>query len=217
MVSVGGMEFNMPTGAIWSTISYGFWGMITLVGVGILGFIVYRWLKNRVSFSDTVTLTRIMENGTEKSVYNLRGGKYVGKQGAWEYRIKIPKQRKCKELGYMPDYSKADADGTLHFLTCGDGTHWQQCEQRTVVKEIREELDEKGNVIKKYEYELLQKPIISSDEKNIMIKDIKNWRDVVSKNKVTAFAIGLGMFLIMVIAHLVSLYIQTKIKCPGTP
>jgi hypothetical protein len=214
MVSVGGMEFNIPSGTITSVFKWGFWGIMILVAVGVIGFIIYKHFKNKVSYNEDVTLTRVMDNGTEKTVYGLRGGKYVGPQGAWDYKIKIPKQIKKKDLGYVPDFSKADADGTLHFLTSGDGSYWQQCEQRTVVKEVREEKDEEGNIVKRYEYELLKKPIISSDEKNIMIKDIKNWRDVVAKNKVTAFAIGLGMFLIMVIAHLISLYIQTKIKCP---
>lgn len=217
MVSIGGLNLTIPTGTITNIISYGFWGIIILIGVALLSFLGYRWFKNKVTYTDSVTLTRIMDNGTEKTIYGLRGGKYVGRQGAWEYKIKVPKQRKAKDLGYMPDFSKADADGSLHFVTCGDGTYWQQAEQRTVLKDIKEELDEDGKVIKKYEYELLKRPMMGSDEKNIMIKDIKNWRDVVAKNKVTAFAIGLGMFLIMVIAHLISLYIQTKIKCPGTP
>lgn len=215
MVSIGGMNFQLPAGSIWGTFKTGLIWMFGFFIIGGLGFWAFKYFKNKVSYTDNITVTRIMDNGTEKTIFGLRGGKYVGVQGAWEYRIQVPKQRKPKELGYMPDFSKADADGTLHFVTCGDGTYWQQCEQRTVIKEIREIKDSEGNVTKSYEYELLKRPIIGSDEKNIMIKDIKNWRDVVAKNKVTAFAIGLGMFLIMVIAHLVSLYIQTKVKCPG--
>jgi len=216
MVSIAGYSFNFGNsgGIIYSTIKWGFWGLMVLLVTGLIIFLIYRHFKNKVSYTENVTLTRIMANGTEKTIYGLRGGKYVGKQGAWEYRIKIPKQIKKKDLGYLPDFSKADADGSLHFVTTGDGTYWQQAEQRTVVKEEREILDADGNVIRVYEYELLKKPMIGSDEKNIMIKDIKNWREVIAKNKVTAFAIGLGMFLIMVIAHLISLYIQTKIRCP---
>jgi len=215
MVSIGGMSFNMPSGQIATVMMTGFWSIIGLLVAGVIGFLLFRYFKNKVLYTEGVTITRIMDNGSEKTIYGLKGGKYIGKGGAWDYKISIPKQRKPKELGYMPDFSKADADGTLHFVTCGDGTYWQQCEQRTVVKDIMEEKDEQGNIVRKYEYEILKKPIVGSDEKNIMIKDIKNWRDVVAKNKVTAFAIGLGMFLIMVIAHLISLYIQTKVKCPG--
>jgi hypothetical protein len=215
MVSIGGMSFNMPSGVISNVLKWGFWSIMILVGIGLIIFFTYRHFRNKVSFTDDVTLTKIFDNGSEKTYYGLKGGKYVGKQGAWEYRIKIPKQAKKKDLGYMPDFSQADADGSLHFVTCGDGSHWQQATQRTVVKEVREIKDTiTGEVTQSYVYELLKKPIVSSDEKNIMIKDIKNWREVVNKNKVTAFAIGLGMFLIMVIAHLISLYIQTKVKCP---
>ena len=214
MVSIGGYTFSMPSGIIWSIFSTGLIGLIGVIIIGVIVWLIYRHYKNKVSYTENVTLTRIMSNGSEKTIYGLKGGKYVGKQGAWEYRIKIPKQFKKKDLGYMPDYSKADADGTLHFVTTGDGTYWQQAEQRTLVKDVVETKDEEGNIIKSYEYEILKKPIMGSDEKNIMIKDIKNWRDVVSKNKITAFAIGLGMFLVMVIAHLISLYIQTKVKCP---
>jgi len=216
MVSIAGYNINFGNsgGIIYNTFKWGFWGIMILGFTGLFIFLIYRHFKNKVTYTEGITLTRIMSNGTEKTIYGLRGGKYVGKQGAWEYRIKIPKQIKKKDLGYMPDYSKADADGTLHFVTTGDGTYWQQAEQRTLVKDVVETKDEEGNIIKSYEYEILKKPIMGSDEKNIMIKDIKNWRDVVSKNKITAFAIGLGMFLIMVIAHLISLYIQTKVKCP---
>lgn len=217
MASIGGLELKMPTGVVTQILSWGFWSMIVLVITGIVCFWLYKRFKNKVSFIDNVTLTKIFDNGTEKTYHGLKGGKYVSSHGAWDYRIKIPKQRKNKELGYMPDFSKADSDGTIHFVTCGDGTFWQQAEARTIIKEEHEERDTEGNLVKRYEYELLKKPIISSDEKNIMIKDIKNWRDVVAKNKVTAFAIGLGMFLIMVIAHLISLYIQTKVKCPSIP
>ncbi len=199
-MQIGGMEFNMPFGSIGSILVKMFWGMIVLLIVGLVAFLIWRWYKNKVFYKTPVTLTLKYDNGTQETKYGLKGAKFIGKTGEWQFKVKIPKQRKPKEVGYLPDFSKADKDGTIHFVTCGDGTYWQQLKNEIIIKE--------NNII------LLSKPVIGSDEKSIMIKDIKNWRDVVAKNKVTAFAIGLGMFLIMVIAHLISLYIQTKIKCP---
>lgn len=211
------MEFKLPTGSIISIVSTGLWGVGIILVLCVLGFFIYRHYKNKVSFKDNVTLTWVFDNGMEKTLFGLKGGKYIGKQGAYEYQIKIPKQIKKKDLGYLPDFSKADADGSLHFVTCGDGTFWQQCEWKTLSKENRDTIDEQGNKVEFYEFQLLKKPIIGSDEKNIMIKDIKNWRDVVAKNKLMQYAIGIGAFIIMVIAHLISLYVQTKVKCPSIP
>jgi len=213
-MKIGSVDLNLPAGKVWSTLTWGFWSIIGFVITCVIAYFVWKWWKERVLYKDKVTLTIVFENGTEKTVHGLKGGKYVGKQGAWDYRIKVPKVKKPKELGYLPDFSLADSDGTIHFTTCGDQTYWQQASWRTQIKDKRVIKDEEGNEVEQVEFELLKKPIIGSDEKNIMIKDIKNWRDVVAKNKVTAFAIGLGMFLIMVIAHLISLFIQTKIRCP---
>ena len=216
MVSIGGLNLTIPTGVIGNILLWGFWGIIIITVVGLIGWYIYAKVRKKVTYIDKITLTKIFDNGSEETFYGLNGGKYVGRLGAWDYKIKIPKVRKPKELGYLPDFSKADKDGTIHFTVYGDGTFWQQTEWKTAIRELKQIKNADGT-FQEYEVELLKKPIIGSDEKNIMIKDIKNWREVVAKNKVTAFAIGLGMFIIMVVAHLISLYIQTKIKCPGVP
>jgi len=185
--------------------------MVSIVGIvfiGVLAFFGYRYWKNLTFYKTPISLTRLMENGMEKTIYNLRGGVFWNK-GIKDFKIKIPKS-KPHILGYIPDFSKSTAtDGRIHFITSGDSMDWQQVENRWELKEQKEVGD------KLFEYDLVNKPV-PRETKQVTVNSIKNWRETIDKSKLTAFTIAIGAFIIMTIAHLVSLYIQTKIKC-GTP
>ena len=182
--------------------------MISIIGIviiGIVAFFGYRYWKNLTFYTTPISLTRLMENGMEKTIYNLRGGVFWNK-GIKDFKIKIPKS-KPHILGYIPDFSKSTAtDGRIHFITSGDSMDWQQVENRWELKEQKEVGD------KLFEYDLVNKPV-PRETKQVTVNSIKNWRETIDKSKLTAFTIAIGAFIIMTIAHLVSLYIQTKIKC----
>jgi len=211
---------NFDTSSIFSLKGMGgmvssiLWGIGIFILLGVIFWYVYSYFKNKAFYTNPITLTQYYENGTKKTRWGLQGGKFVNKSGVWDFKIKIPKTWRTKELGYIPDFSKADADNSLHFITWGDGTIWQQTEHSLVTKEREIEKIVDGNKIKEIEveYDTLMKPI-RTDVKTVTVNSIKSWSEMVNKNKMTAFTIGMITFIVMVIAHLISLYIQTKIKC----
>lgn len=216
MVSIGNVNIGLPgSGVVNSLIATIFWSMLILVVVGLILWFVVSQFKNKNSFPVKVTLTTLQNNGTMNTRSDLHGGKFVNKSGTFDFRVKIPRTFKKKELGYMPDFSLADADGTIHFITAGDGTLWQQVERKLVASEIKEVLTDDGTV-EQQQYSLLLKPI-PTDIKTVTVNSIRGFKEVVNKNKLTVYAIAIGAFVIMVIAHLISLYIQTKVKCPSGP
>lgn len=213
MVQIGAINtnslFSGLGGAVNTTIQYAFWGVLIFIAVGVFGWILYKGYKTKTFYITPVTLTYIYDNGTQRDRHDLRGGKFVNSRGVWDFKIRIPKQRRQKELGYTPDFSKADSDGRICFITSGDSTLWQQYEKKIIVNEIKE-----GEDGKKYTYDLIIKPV-PTDIKTVTVNSIKNWKETVDKSKLTVYGIAVGAFIIMVIAHLISLYIQTKIKCGG--
>ena len=224
-MNIGGYDVAMPSWLKWGSIlTTFFWGILVMIVIGVVGYFGYKWFKNKTFYTNPVDLTIYYENGTKKRKGGLNGGKFVNKSGVWDFRIKIPKQFKPKELGYTPDFSKADSDGTLHFITSGDGTIWLQVYETLNVAGKEQAKDENGKLLFDENqkpmmidsYKLLLNPV-RTDVKIATVNSLKNWAEMVNKNKLTVFGIALGAFLIMVIAHLISLYIQTKIKCPVIP
>jgi hypothetical protein len=211
---------NFDTGSLFGGFSIGgfastlFWGMIVIVAIGLIGWYFYSRTKSKVSYTNPITLTQFYENGTQKTSYGLMGGKFINKANVNDFRIKLPGlfSFKKKELGYMPDFSKSDTDGALHFLTTGDGNFWQQMGNKIVTSQKIVGQDKEGKDVIIDEVSLIMTPI-PADIKTYTINSMKSWSEMLNKNKITVFGIGLGMFIIMVIAHLISLYIQTKIKC----
>lgn len=183
------------------------YGFVILAVVGIIAYFVYKSYKDKALYITPVTLTELTDNGMEKTRYDLKGGIFWNK-GIRDFKVKAPKKNKAFILGYIPDFSKSNStDGRLHFITYGDKTIWQQVASGWNVR--KEGVDAEGH---KFLYNLIQEPI-PRETKQVTINSIKNWRDTVEKSKLTAFGIAIGAFLIMVIAHLISLFIQTKIKC----
>jgi len=224
MVQVGNFNINFGSGS-WLTVVKGvFWGGLVFILIAVFLFLAYRYFKNKAFYRNPVTLTMYYDNGTKKRNVGLKGGKFINSSGVWDFKVSIPKQLRKKELGYMPDFSKADSDGTLHFITSGDGTIWLQVAEKLSVSGKQQARDADGKLLKNQDgtpkmidnYILFINPV-RTDVKQSTVNSLRNWREMVSKQKLTAFGIAIGAFLIMVIAHLISLYIQTKIKCPAVP
>jgi hypothetical protein len=192
---------------ITSVLTKFFWGVIILLVVGVVVYVIYKSIKNKAFYTTPITLTVLTENGMEKTRYDLKGGTFWNK-GIKDFKIKAPNKNKTVVLGYIPDFSKSNSvDGRLHFITYGDQTIWQQVASGWNLR--KEVVDKDGN---RFQYDLIKEPI-PRETKQVTINSIKNWRDTVEKSKLTAFGIAIGAFIIMVIAHLISLFIQTKIKC----
>jgi hypothetical protein len=197
-------------GQIKNILSKFLWGFFIFVIVGLIVFWVYKSYKNKTTYTTPVTLTILTDNGMEKNRYDLKGGLFWNK-GIRDFKIKAPKKNKPHVLGYVPDMSKSNCiDGRLHFITYGDQTIWQQVESGWHMR--KEGVDGDGKI---FQYNLIESPI-PRETKQIAINSIKNWRDTVEKAKITVFGIAIGAFIVMVIAHLISLYIQTRLKC-GVP
>lgn len=182
-------------------------GTIAFVLVAVVCYYLFKSYQTFAIYKTPCSLTILMENGTEKTRHDLKGAAFWNKN-IRDFKIKVPKQRKPHILGYMPDFSLSNSmDGRLFFITSGDRTIWQQYENKWEL--TKDYVDEKGTVFK---YDLISKPV-PRETKQLTINSIKNWRDTVDKAKLTAFGIAIGGFIIMVIAHLISLFIQTKIRC----
>jgi len=210
MVEIAGMQLNLPqvnwAGTIQTT---AMWGIIGIVIIA-LGIWWYYSVKDNKALKYPVTLRVRRSNGT-KVRYDLKGGIFSGKNGIKEFRVKFPKQMKKFVLGYMPDFSLADGTDRLSFLQEGDATLWQQVKEELITEKTV--VDENGKEIGIYK--LLIEPI-PTDTKTTTYNNLQNTRELMDMKKITAFGITILGFVIMVIAHLISLYIQTKIKC-GTP
>lgn len=207
MVNLGDITGKIGTGLSKGASTF-FWGLAVLIGVTILGVVIYRGYKNKVSYKTPCWLTIIMENGTEKTRTDLRGGIFMD-NNIRNFKINIPGTREAHVLGYMPDFSKADANGVLRFVTAGDSdrTIWQQYDSRWQLK--GKAVDKEG---KTFEYDLINKPV-SRETKAATVNSIKNWRETIDKKKLTLGAMMIGGFIIMAIAHLISLFIQARLRC----
>jgi len=181
------------------------WILITAAVIAIITW-MFISAKNKKTYVHRITLINRRSNGT-KTRMDLLGGVVKGAGGVREYKVKIPRVWKAKILGYMPDFSLATADDRLIFIQEGDGTIWQQCKETLITeKKIIEDGKEVGT------FSLLIEPI-PTDVKTVTYNNMQNVRELIDKNRLTAFGITIVGFVIMVIAHLISLFIQTKIKC----
>lgn len=141
---VGVADFNVFSGASMSGVVgkfmlYAFW---TTLIFGILLWVFF-WVKNRKFYKTPVSLIVLEQNNTWKERTNLRGGIIKRRDGVMDFRVKIAGQRAKKNLGYVPDYSKADSSGRLTFIRIGDGALWQQMDRTLkLTKNIEQEIDE---------------------------------------------------------------------------
>ncbi len=199
-------SFNV-TGTLIS-LSYGVGIVLLILGIG---WVVYNSYKNKKTYIFPIRLIRYLQNGSKKEINNLRGGE-ITFNGIKDFEVKMGMKK--QRLGYIPDYSLMDADSRLVFITIGDGKTWQQVKEELKLEKEIEVDGENGEEKSKLVYRLLAEPI-PTEVKTSTLNSLRNWREILDKKRMTAWAIGLGMFIIMVIAHLVSLYIQTRVKCPA--
>ena len=208
---IPGLNLKMPN-VNWGQLGQNI--MISIiVGVVVIGLIVWLVLKvrNKNTYRYPVTLIVRRANGT-KTNFGLKGGLITKRSGVKDFKIIIPGTSKKKNLGYVPDFSFAEQDDRLTFIQEGDSTIWQQCKQELVTEKVL--VDDQGNTIDIQK--LLIEPI-PTDIKTVTFNNLNAAKEVLDMKKLTAYGITILGFVIMVIAHLISLYIQTKIKCPATP
>lgn len=208
-MNIAGYEVAMPKIDIVGTVQTAIiWLLVTtaIIGVGIWFYVSNR---NKAIYKYPITL-RVRREGGTKVRYDIMGGIVEGKNGVKEFKCKIPKRFKKFTLGYMPDFSLADSSDRLSFIQEGDSTSWQQVKEELILEKVI--VDETGKEVGVYK--LLIEPI-PTDTKTTTYNNLQNTRELMDMKKLTAWGVSIIAFIIMVIAHLVSLYIQTKIKCPA--
>ena len=206
-MNIAGFNLNMPSINIAGTMqTVSLWAVTGIIVIA-LGIWIYSTIKNKAIYKYPITLRVRRENGT-KVRFDLLGGIVSGKSGIKSFMIKIPRVRKKFDLGYIPDFSKADSSDRLSFLQEGDATLWQQTKEELILeKTIVNEKGEKVGV-----YTLLIEPI-PTDIKTATYNNLQSVRELMDAKKLTAWGISILAFVVMVVAHLISLYVQTKIKC----
>lgn len=210
MVKIGNFDLSLSGMNITGTIqTIAIWTVCTFLVIGLIVWAVIA-IKNKNTYKYPVTLRVRRANG-EKVRYDLRGGIVMGRNGIRDFKVKIPGSFKKKALGYIPDFSLAGIDDRISFLQEGDQTNWQQTREELVIDKIVEYEDEEGNKQQAL-YKLLIEPI-PTDTKTTTYNNMQQTKDLLDMKKLTAFGITIIGFIIMVVAHLVSLYIQTRIKC----
>lgn len=185
-----------------------------IVGLGILVLIGWWWTnsqRNKRIYITPVTLYKLREGEGFKEYPFLVGGVVMNAQGVRDFLIKIPGQRQPHKLGYVPNFSWASSDDRLCFVQVGDGTVWQQCKKELKRYEDIEGINENGEEVI-YRYDLIIEPV-PTDVKQKTINDIQATRSILNENDTKIRMTIIIGFVIMVIAHLISLYLQTKIKC----
>lgn len=211
-MNIAGYEMNFGGLNMVGTIqTMSLWGIvgIVLVSIGIWWFIT---MRDKSIYKYPITLRVRRENGT-KVRYDILGGVVQGRGGVKTFKCKIPRKFKKFDLGYMPDFSLADSSDRLSFIQEGDSTLWQQCKEELITEELIKIHD--GKEEKFVKYSNLIKPI-PTDTKTTTYNNLQSTRDLLDAKKMTAWGISILAFVIMVVAHLISLFIQTKIKC-STP
>jgi hypothetical protein len=197
--SFGNVMGTIQTGLMWFFIGAG------LIGLGIWFFMA---AKNKATYKYPITLRVRRDNGL-KVRYDILGGIVEGRNGVKDFKCKIPKKFKKFNLGYMPDFSLADSNDRLSFIQEGDSTSWQQVREELITEKVV--VDDQGTEIGVYK--LLIEPI-PTDTKTTTYNNLQSTRELMDIKKMTAWGISIVAFICMLVAHLISLYIQTKIRCP---
>jgi len=204
------MQLNMPSINWASTMqSFSIGALICMVVIGVLVWLFIS-IKNKKTYKYPITL-RVRREGGLKVRFDLLGGIVTGNKGIKEFKIKIPGNNKKVTLGYMPDFSLADKSDRLSFIQEGDATLWQQVKEELLMDKYIEIETPDGNKQVAI-YKLLIEPI-PTDIKTTTYNNMQQTRELMDIKKLTAFSISLLAFVIMVVAHLISLWLQTKIKC----
>ena len=107
-MNIAGFNLNLPSINIAGTMqTVSLWAVTGIIVIA-LGIWIYSTIKNKAIYKYPITLRVRRENGT-KVRFDLLGGIVSGKNGIKSFMIKIPRVRKKFDLGYIPDFSKADS------------------------------------------------------------------------------------------------------------
>lgn len=196
-------------GSFVSQLVIGAIAMIFLTGVGVIVFV---WIRDKMVYKYPVSLIAKKENGGHKRRDDLRGGLVKGRSGVADFSIKIPKKFKKKKLGFVPDFSLANSEDRLSFITSGDGVIWQQCQEHILEDEEYEikVLNKKGQEeTRKLKSRLLIEPI-PTDIKTITINNIHAAENLLESNKLKAASIAIGAFVLMVLVQIIFLFLVNK-------
>lgn len=207
------LDFSGLGGAV---INYLMIASVFLIIAGALGWFVWDKKQKKI-FVTPVKLLKLRPDFTFKAVYGLKGGVVMNNVGVRDFKVKIPGVWKKFSLGYMPDFSMAQANDEICFVQLGDGTLWQQCKEKLVAyQDVTEEVisvDAEGKEVTRENvttrYELLIEPI-PTDVKTTTINNIHGIRNLLDKSKMSVYAIGIGAFIIMAIVQIAFLYFTTK-------
>lgn len=212
-MNIAGYELKVPAINVTGVLqTVAIWTVMVIVVIGLIVWAIIA-IKNKKTYIYHVTLRVRRSNGT-KVRHDLMGGIVQGRNGIKDFKIQIPGVYGKKSLGYIPDFSLADSSDRISFLQEGDATNWQQTKEELVTDRLVEYEDSEGKK-QYYTQKLLIEPI-PTDTKTTTYNNLQQTRDLLDLKKLTAFGITIIGFIIMVVAHLISLYIQTKIKC-GIP
>lgn len=211
------MAFSLKIGTgFLSSLGSGLVWIGVIIAVSVVGFWMYNSMNKKKTFRRPTRITRVLENGLTKEMNGFGGEVEVG--GTKTYRVKIPKKKGFIDVGFVPDYSLADADNRVHLTTIGEGGAYQQVKQVfQLTEEVEKEVVKEDGTTEKVRtvQSLVCKPVPAHVKAQTLSK-LRRVTELLDKKKIKVFTMSIIAIVIMVIAHLISLYIQTKIKC-GVP
>lgn len=208
MVSLSGIASSINLGALFSNIMI---GLIFIVVTGAVAVWLFFYFRNKSTFKTPISVILLSENGVHKRRDDIKGGMMKQKHGVMDFVLKVPKQMKKKKLGYVPDFSKADGNGRLVFISVGDGMVLQQCVEKLITeKETTMEIEKEG---KKetitVPYSLIVEPI-PTDIKTITINNLHSVENLMDSQRFKAATIAIGAFVLMVFVQIIFLFLTSK-------
>ena len=163
------------------------WFMVVLVIMVIIGYFVWGAMQKK-KYNQKVSAIYLSENKerVRKRVYGLKGGITLNSVGVRDFAVKIPGTFRPKILGFTPDFTKANDDGELVFIVSGDGSLWQQTQEKVITRRelIRDISDEEMVEVAEQIRVRIQKkePTISDEALNNQInKELKDYVEANSR------------------------------------
>lgn len=199
------------------SVNWGSVGLNLLLGTAIMvmaaGFAIWAYIsyQNKMIFKTPVQLIQLRSNGTYKKRKGLMGGLIKQRNGVTDFVVKVPRQFRKKNLGYVPDFSLSNADDELTFITSGDNMIWQQCKETLITeKQVEIDVEKEGKIEKRTILASLIIEPIPTDVKHITINNIHQAESVLEGNKLKVATLAIGAFLLMVIVQIIFLFMTSR-------
>jgi hypothetical protein len=185
-------------------------GVLMMIFFAFIAIVIFMWIKNKKTYTNPVAILELRSNGTHKEYRGFRGGLIQLHSGVTDFQIKAGMKK--RNLGYIPDFSLADANDELTFLKSGDGKVLQQV-RKCLIKEkdleVEVDIGEGKTEKRKINYSLIVEPI-PTDIKTVTINNIHSVDMIMDKNKLTAMKISIGAFILMVFCQILFLFLTSK-------